>query len=824
MKATARALLALASACLAVFAMAQSAQVYDLDIPRQPIAGALNDLSRQTGLQISLFRGLPSDVTMVGPLTGRYSIEAALARLLERSRLSYKWVNERTIAITAQPRTATGTSRARSSDARVADIAEEIQQALSRELDDDSERLMRERERRMEEVIVTAQKREQPLQDVPIAVSVLRGEALDVSSFMSVNDALRSVPGVVMYENPQAGMSKIAIRGVTSNASLFNGSSVIGYYFDEIPFAFVRYPVTPDASSYDLERVEVLRGPQGTLYGASSLNGVVRILTHDADLQRTDFKARSTVSSTHDGGQNYRVDAALNLPVIPGKLAVRGVAGYADHGGWIDLPAAGVRDVNEGKDENGRLKVNAAVTDRLGVELLSWFSRSERGAPARSTSARTSPVRIPETISNGFDAYGMTLTYELPAASILSATSHIDFEASSLLDTPQQQEILLTVLEAKMTSQEVRATSKSEGPWRWSLGGIYRDAEDRRFQDSMFEVFFRGVGDNRFSSESFAIFGELSRTFHGGRMEVTAGLRYFEDEATSNELAAETPTTEPEPSIPYGKKRAKFHALTPRLVLTYHRNERSLLYASYGEGFRSGFAQIGDVLRIADATPAVDPDRLSNYELGAKGSTAGGRLNYDLTVYYIEWRDAVQVLLNSFQGGVFYAAVNAGTIDGFGVDATGSIALGDAWELGAKVSWNDLQFAEDVYSDTGLLYPKGARPSESSELTAGGELSYSTRLGRDYFLRLSGSVEYVSKLVAPAMPDVALIQGDDLVLARAGLTLGGPGGWSIMLFVDNLADENGKIRPVLATVPELLDQSDRLRPRTYGLQLDYRFR
>src|SRR5690606_34622404 len=146
------------------------------------------------------------------------------------------------------------------------------------------------------------------------------------------------------------------------------------------------------------------------------------------------------------------------------------------------------------------------------------------------------------------------------------------------------------------------------------------------------------------------------------------------------------------------------------------------------------------------------------------------------------------------------------------VDATGSIALGDAWELGAKVSWNDLQFAEDVYSDTGLLYPKGARPSESSELTAGGELSYSTRLGRDYFLRLSGSVEYVSKLVAPAMPDVALIQGDDLVLARAGLTLGGPGGWSIMLFVDNLADENGKIRPVLATVPELLDQSDRLRP------------
>ena len=127
---------------------------------------------------------------------------------------------------------------------------------------------------------------------------MVSGETLESGAVSSIADVLRGVPGIASYENGQAGLSKFAVRGVTSNNSLFNGSSTVGYYLDEIPFAFVRFPVSPDANAYDIERIEVLRGPQGTLYGANSLNGVIRVLTEDADLNEMQLKARTTGSNT----------------------------------------------------------------------------------------------------------------------------------------------------------------------------------------------------------------------------------------------------------------------------------------------------------------------------------------------------------------------------------------------------------------------------------------------------------------------------------------------------------------------------------------------
>jgi len=670
-------------------------------------------------------------------------------------------------------------------------------------------------------VIVSAQKREENIQDVPISISVLNGAALEKSTVSTLKDVLRTVPGVAGYENGQAGLTKFAVRGVTSNVSLFNGSSTVGYYFEEVPFAFVRFPVSPDANAYDLQRVEVLRGPQGTLYGANSLNGVVRILAKDADLKQFDLKGRATVSSTRYGGENYRADAAINVPIVKGKLAARAVVGYAEDSGWIDLPAAGLEDTNDGELRNVRLKVNAQPTDNMKIELLGWQYRDERGSSPISRDDRTEPSIFPQAIDNQINVYGATLTYDFPAFTVLSATSLLKFRGTSNLNNPPGSiENLLTLLEAESVSQEFRLNSHGDGPYRWSIGAIYRDSEDRRFQDAMMNISFPGNSDNIFTSASYAVFGELTRSLLDQKLMLTAGVRYFEDRSASNEIATLNPATE----IPFGVRRSKFDAVTPRFVITYKPAEEISLYASYSQGFRSGFAQIGDVLRFSQGlAPDVKPDRLSNYEIGTKGSLLDSRLSYDFALYYIDWKDTVQVLTTTVSNpagtSTFFGAINSKGVEGIGSDLGVNMRVGEGWRLGVTVSWNDLHFSEDVFSGGNLLFPRDSRPPDSSELTAGADIGYSFNIGSDFTTEIAAGADYSSRIMVAGPTAATSMLGDDIVRVNLTFTLSSIGGWSVTLFGDNLTDEYGRVRPAAG----LLGQSDRLRPRTFGLQLDYGF-
>lgn len=133
------------------------------------------------------------------------------------------------------------------------------------------------------EIVVTAQKREEKLQNVPISIAVLGGKALDKQVAGGSLEALVSVPGISQSTSDAGGMTQVSIRGVSAAVPFGGGSGTTGYYVDSIPFSLVRSAAVPNTNAYDMSRLEVLRGPQGTLYGASALNGVVRILTNDAD-------------------------------------------------------------------------------------------------------------------------------------------------------------------------------------------------------------------------------------------------------------------------------------------------------------------------------------------------------------------------------------------------------------------------------------------------------------------------------------------------------------------------------------------------------------
>lgn len=664
------------------------------------------------------------------------------------------------------------------------------------------------------EIIVTAQKRSESLQNVPLSVSALGGQALESSSVTSVNDALRSVPGVTSYNSFQGGMTKFAVRGVASNPSLFNGSSVVGYYLDEIPFAFARFPVSPDANAYDMERVEVLRGPQGTLYGANALNGVVRVLTHDADLDDVQIKARATGSTTRNGGESFRGDAAVNIPLIPGKLALRAVLGYADTAGWIDLPVAGIRDVNDGKTKNLRLKLNAEPTDNLKVEGLVWLNRNEIGSSNNSRDDRTWLARFRQPANTNFDAYGLTLSYDFPTFSILSATSHIKFRNASLIDAPVGGARHWTELAARLWSQELRAVSTGEGPWGWSVGAIYRDAQDNQRQ--RFDTLNSGLWlDFDYGSKSYALFGEISRKFLDDRLTVTGGLRYYKDKTSYHENAYWNTN----PLLP--DRRETFDAVTPRAVISFRPNTNLSLYASYSQGFRSGFSQNGLVLRITDAAQSVRPDRLHNYEVGAKGKLLDGLLEFDASLYYIDWKDTVQVLnvIVNTPVGVFGVnqAINSSSASGLGADLAVTLRPARGFSVGGTVSWNNLEFDRDVYSGTAVLFRKGTRLPESAKLTATGQIGYNFDISDDYNASFSAAVTHSSSIYNTA--GFTLLQGDNITKLDLEMKLKSKNGWSVSLFADNITDEDGRIRRV--GPQPVNDYADRLRPRTVGVQFEF---
>ena len=213
-----------------------------------------------------------------------------------------------------------------------------------------------------DEIVVTAQRREQRLLDTPVSIGVLSGATLERAGSRSVADALSQVGGVSLIERAP-GNVQVTIRGVVADPAA--GTSTTGYYLDEVPFSFITLSQLPDTSAYDLARVEVLRGPQGTLYGANALSGVVRVLGNDPDPDRLETNGRLRLSTTRDGSENYQGDLMLNVPLADGKVAIRGVVSYADLSGYIDSNLSGVRDINATKARNYRLKLLFRPVDAL---------------------------------------------------------------------------------------------------------------------------------------------------------------------------------------------------------------------------------------------------------------------------------------------------------------------------------------------------------------------------------------------------------------------------------------------------------------------------
>jgi iron complex outermembrane recepter protein len=799
-----------------------------LDIKRQILRDALNDWAQQTGCQLISPRSETVNQLMAPAIIGTMTPHAALKRILSGTSLTYQLLDDRTVLIVERPEPVNTTTWQSHQDGTVARrlAYEEGDMHSLRVAQTDAPKAQSSAadngrspstsknasENLIGEVIVSAQKREENLWEVPISISVLGGSDLDKSTVQGVTEVLNRVPGVATLVYAQGGGTNVAIRGVAAGSPVFVGSSPVSYYLDGIPFGFVKSAIGPDVNAYDLERVEVLRGPQGTLYGASALNGVVRVLTKDATLDHFELKARASVSTTEYASENYRGDMALNVPLIEGKLAARAVIGYQEMSGWINQPNE--EDVNDLSVGTARFKLRVEPTERLSFDLAAWLSRTDFDGLSSGNESRLRNSFQAEPTAVDYDAYAVKIYYDAFRFSIASTTSYLDYQSLGSTDVSYSDHNFVTNFYSEVFSQEVVINSAESTPWQWSIGAMYRDAEDRLYQ--AITPFFEGdVGDG---SESFAVFGDLKRGFANGKLAWTLGLRYFRDDVSArNNINRDLFVKD------------TFDATTPRAVLTWYPSDAVTVYGSYSEGFRSGGFQYQG-FSPPDA-PSVRPDTLRNYELGAKAALWDRRVNIDAAVYYIDWQDVQQSVTIPWPGtpdGVTML-LNGEAANGIGADFGIMAHATERLQLGASISWNDLTMDGEVRSFGEVLFSEGDRLNLSAEYTASASADYAFPIGKaGYTAEFSASVNYTSpqdrRTVPAAHANVFIAEGDAMTIGRASLSIQAPAQWVVTLFVDNISNEqDSPIRNPFAGGAPDPDNDARIRPRTIGAQFEYGF-
>jgi iron complex outermembrane receptor protein len=276
------------------------------------------------------------------------------------------------------------------------------------------------------------------------------------------------------------------------------------------------------------------------------------------------------------------------------------------------------------------------------------------------------------------------------------------------------------------------------------------------------------------------------------------------------------------------RSEASFDKVSPRVVLTWHPTGQLTAYASYSEGFRSGFPQNGNIIATAPQFAPLKADNLKNYEVGTKSSFLRGAVSLEAAVFYIDWKDIQQTL--TVNAGTpanpvnVSALVNGQSASGVGAEFAIFARPVDGVTLGLNFSWNDLAMDAPVLSAGAVLFRKGDRLTISPEYVAGASAEYAFPLGGgSKEMRLWTSANYTSELESRAIIAGAsrVVPGDAILMGRAGVSLGDVDHWSATLFVDNVTDEDGAPIRQAAFLTPAFDTS--VRPRTVGLQLEYRF-
>ena len=707
----------------------------------------------------------------------------------------------------------------------------------------------------IEEVVVTATRRSESLQDVSGSVSALTNQDLMIQGFDDLQGFARTLPGVALHQ-PLQNRSTFTIRGLNTDIGDTQlTQEPVSLYINDMPATNPSAElVQPDLGLYDVERIEVLRGPQGTLFGSGSIGGTVRIITRQPVMNEFEASVRMDIADVSDGGTRQRYDGMVNIPLVDDTLALRAVGYVRDQPGWVTNQALGLE--NSSDEWGGRVALLWHPSDRLTgrFEILHQDSDPEDGDawnPALGQYQRSSPISEGREVE--MTLYNATFEYDFPGfATFMSSTNYKDVDTVWNVDLgtiPGLGEFLIRTPSFAYESfvQEFRLTSNTSGPLEWVTGLFYFDVENfsaaniellglRAFVESILgpgsladETFF--FGESSGLNEELAVYGDV--TWQASESwSFSAGLRFFETESAyiernGQEFDFATLQVVSAPSV---TNRADDNSYTWRLVAAYTPDENQHYYLNVARGYRVGQVNPQEGPSLFDPndvviSPAYDPDETLSVELGAKTSWMDGRLRLNVALYTTDWTDIQIDAVRSSDQASFIA--NAGDATSEGVEIELRALPVDGLDLGLNLTWQDAEI-DSITEQNAFL--SGARPGDvlpgTADFLGSGMAQYTWDAFGGRQMRALLAAQYVDSSpnrfsfgTATGMPNRDFAINESYTNVNASLSLVDDE-WEVTLYGENLTDNDDAILNIGATRRNPVVS---LQPRTIGVRLSYWF-
>ncbi|WP_182911937.1 TonB-dependent receptor [Sphingomonas cavernae] len=699
------------------------------------------------------------------------------------------------------------------------------------------------------EIIVTATRRQESLQDVSGSVSALSNTQLERRGIDNFENLAPSIPGLTLNQAVK-NRATFNIRGIATNVNGSNTQEPVSVYINDAPVTDTfAAAVQPDLRLFDVDRVEVLRGPQGTLFGSGSLGGTIRILTKRPDASKFEGAARIDLGVTEGGALRQRYDAMLNVPILDDQLAIRAVGYYRNEDGWVRNVTLGTR--NDTVDWGGRVALLWAPGDDTSVraEVIHQDSDPEDGDSWNPALGKfTSGAAISEGRPARFTTYNLTLEHDIEGvANLMSSTTYQQSHTGRFLDVGDLLGVGLPVLQqsspwdSEFFTQEVRAVSNTDSPFQWVTGLFYID----RKTDINFLIRVPGLGalfgipipDDAFfvtdittKSKELAIYADVSYQLTD-KLKISAGARGFETKVSYSEPDRRVLNfaTGGFDTVSFVNK-GKDSSLTWRAALSYEPNDDTLLYASVSKGFRIGQVNANRGPSAIDPTDVVipeayKPDSTINYELGVKSTFADGRITANLAAFYIDWKD---IQVDSVRVSDFLNFVaNAGRAHSMGLELDINARPVDGLDLSLATTIQESEIDEiDPAASLQSGVVEGDRLPGGIKFKISGSAQYTWDLASDWqaYVRVDAqhvgsSTNNFSNTAGTNIPSpfFAMNEAYENVNASIGFLTEG---WELVAYVENLTNDDSFIINQGGRFPNSVNT---LRPRTFGGRATFKF-
>ena len=520
------------------------------------------------------------------------------------------------------------------------------------------------------EIVVTAQKRTERLIDVPVSVSSVASVNLIRQNIVGLRDFSTRIPGITVAGN---STQSIAIRGVSTGGGT---NPTVAILIDDVPFGSSTYlgkPPIPDFDPAVLERVEVLRGPQGTLYGASSIGGLVKFVTREPDTKVFSARAEIGGNTVADGGQGWSARGSANIPIVEDRVALSVNGFYRKDPQWLDAivpEGARVKDANENKVWGGRAALLLKPTDNFTLTLSALYQKSRNAlqSPANvpicstcattpstitfdpSTDSQTAVSSVVPTLGK-LELYSARGVLDVGFGQLISITawgrSRVDSTAdlSSRFRRPLETiasppypaggtYLFAEPIDTNKFSQELRLTGFGKTA-DWMVGMFYTN-EDSKIRQAIIRPDFAAPiydGNNISSYQEKAAFADI--TFHlTKQFSVQFGGRYANNQQDYNVISTiAVPAQHLFGLNENSLYRSKENAFTWLIAPTYHFSRDLMAYARVATGYRPGGPN------TVSSNPTFEHDTTTNYELGLKGTVLDRMITFDVALYQVDWKD-----------------------------------------------------------------------------------------------------------------------------------------------------------------------------------------